>query len=121
MFIVRLSLLPFVLLVCSVSFVSGQDSVTPDETKEKLAYSIGVQAYIYGQPLMDTYRTFWENTLDPNRGHDRTVNEFNFVRKLVSREDTWVVSPNNDTMYSRGFLDLTDEPIVLHIPRHGKA
>jgi hypothetical protein len=68
---------------------------------------------------MDLYRTFWENTLDPKRGHDRTLNEFNFVRKLVTAKDTWVVSPNNDTLYSRGFLDLTDGPIVLHIPDMG--
>ena len=120
MLLARLSSLPFVFLVLSVSGASGQTGVTPDEAKEKLAYSIGVQAYIYGQPLMDTYRTFWENTLDPNRGHDRTINEFNFVRKLITPKDTWVVSPNNDTMYSRGFLDLTDEPIVLHIPDMGE-
>jgi hypothetical protein len=40
--------------VLSVSVALGQAGVTPDEAKEKLAYSIGVQAYIYGQPLMDT-------------------------------------------------------------------
>jgi hypothetical protein len=120
MILARLLPLPFVFLVLSVSVASSQTGVTPDEAKEKLTYSIGVQAYIYGQPLMDTYRTFWENTLDPNRGHDRTINEFNFVRKLVTPKDTWVVSPNNDTMYSRGFLDLTDEPIVLHIPDMGE-
>ena len=120
MLLARLLPLPFVFFVLSVSGASGQTGVTPDEAKEKLAYSIGVQAYIYGQPLMDTYRTFWENTLDPNRGHDRTVNELNFVRKLVTPSDTWVVSPNNDTMYLRGFLDLTDEPVVLHIPDMGE-
>ena len=87
--------------------------------QENLAYAIGVQAYLYGQPMMDLYRTFWEGTLDPKRGHDRTLNEFNFVRKLVTAKDTWVVSPNNDTLYARGFLDLTDEPIVLHIPDMG--
>jgi hypothetical protein len=101
--------------------VWAQDKVTPDEAKkeaaaaqENLAYALGVQAYLYGQPLMDLYRTFWEGTLDPKRGHDRTLNEFNFVRKMVTAKDTWVVTPNQDTLYSRGFLDLTDEPIVLH-------
>ncbi len=89
--------------------------------QENLAYAVGVQAYLYGQPLMDLYRTFWEGTLDPKRGHDRTLNEFNFVRKMVTAKDTWVVTPNQDTLYSRGFLDLTDEPIVLHIPDMGRA
>jgi hypothetical protein len=95
------------------------DTKKEADPQEELAYALGVQAYLYGQPIMDLYRTFWENTLDPKRGHDRTLNEFNFVRKLVTAKDTWVVSPNNDTLYARGFLDLTDEPIVLHIPDMG--
>jgi hypothetical protein len=118
------------LLLSALLFTSNiyaQDKVTPDAAKkqassaqENLAYTLGVQAYIYGQPIMDLYRTFWEDTLDPKRGHDRTLNEFSFVRKLVTAKDTWVVTPNTDTLYSRGFLDLTDEPIVLHIPDMGK-
>jgi hypothetical protein len=114
----------FVVLLATIAItpnVAAQSAPDAAESaKEQLAYSIGVQAYLYGQPIMDLYRTFWENTLDPNRGHDRTLNEFNFVRKLVTAKDTWVVSPNNDTLYSRGFLDLTDEPIVLHIPDMGE-
>jgi hypothetical protein len=37
----------------------------------------------------------------------------------VTPADTWVVTPNNDTLYSRAFLDLTDEPIILSIPEVG--
>ena len=62
---------------------------------------------------MDLYRTFREGTLDLKRGHDRTLNEFNIVRKMVTAKDTWVVTPNQDMFYSRGWLDRTDEPIVL--------
>jgi hypothetical protein len=111
------------LLLTFASMASAQDKANsardPAVATENLAYAIGVQAYLYGQPIMDLYRTFWEGTLDPKRGHDRTLNEFNFVRNLVTAKDTWVVSPNSDTLYSRGFLDLTDEPIVLHIPSMG--
>ena len=106
-------------IVLSPSLVYADAKSDVATAQENLAYTVGVQAYIYGQPIMDLYRTFWEGTLDPKRGHDRTLNEFNFVRKLVTPKDTWVVSPNNDTLYARGFLDLTDEPIVLHIPEMG--
>jgi hypothetical protein len=119
---IRIAGMLLVLLVSMPHLATAQDqkpSSDTDVSQENLAYVIGVQAYLYGQPIMDLYRTFWEGTLDPNRGHDRTLNEFNFVRKLVTPKDTWVVSPNNDTQYSRGFLDLTDEPIVLHIPEMG--
>ena len=111
------------LLVTFASVASAQDKAKPASdaavAQENLAYAIGVQAYLFGQPIMDLYRTFWEGTLDPKRGHDRTLNEFNLVRKLVTAKDTWVVTPNSDTLYARGFLDLTDEPIVLHIPDMG--
>jgi hypothetical protein len=78
-----------------------------DKVREDLAYSIGIQAYIYGYLVMDLYRTFYEGTLDPNRGHNVTLNQFNFSRKLVTPKDDWVVTPNNDTIYNRAFLDRT--------------
>ncbi|GFE82503.1 membrane protein [Steroidobacter agaridevorans] len=87
---------------------------------EELAYTIGLQAYIYGYPMMDLYRTMWETSFDPNRGHDRTINEFFFIRRLATHEDEWVVTPNNDTIYHRAFLDLRAEPIVLVIPPTGR-
>lgn len=85
-----------------------------------LAFSVGLQAYVFGYPTMDLYRTFWENCLDPGRGHDITLNEFNHSRRLVTPDDTWVVTPNNDTLYSRAFLDLSDEPMILEIPAAGE-
>jgi len=96
-----------------------QNAVQTDpvlEAKENLAYTIGVQAYIYGYPTVELYRTWYEQVLDPNRGHSGGVNEFNHIRKLTTPQDTFIVSPNNDTLYSRAWLDLSKEPIVLHIP-----
>ena len=84
--------------------------------REALAYTIGVQAYIYAFPLVELYRTFYEQTLDPKRGYEKTVNQFNHVRGLVKAGDDWVVTPNNDTLYSRAWVDVTREPVVLVIP-----
>ncbi len=84
--------------------------------KENLAYTIGVQAYIYGSATVELFRTFFEQAVDPERGHSVGVNEFNHIRKLATPQDTWVVTPNNDTLYSRAWLDISKEPIILHIP-----
>jgi len=84
--------------------------------QENLAYTIGVQAYIYGYATVELYRTFYQQAIDPDRGHSVGVNEFNHIRKLVSPQDTWVITPNNDTLYSRAWLDISKEPIILHIP-----
>ena len=78
-----------------------------------------MQTYIYGFPMMDLYRTLWETSFDPDRDHDRTLNEFYFFRRLVTHEDTWVVSPNEDTIYHRAFVDLRKEPVILVIPPMG--
>jgi hypothetical protein len=86
---------------------------------EALAYAIGMQTYITHFPLMDLYRTLWETSLDPERGHDRTVNEFFAFERLVDSSDDFIVSPNNDTIYLRAFVDLRAEPIVLVIPPMG--
>jgi hypothetical protein len=86
---------------------------------ENLAYTIGVQTYISHFPLMDLYRTLWETSFDPERGHDRTLNEYFVFERLITSEDDWVITPNNDTIYLRAFLDLRAEPIVLEIPPMG--
>ncbi|MGD9356682.1 MAG: DUF1254 domain-containing protein, partial [Chromatiales bacterium] len=102
-------------LLASLS-VLGTAKATEPAQDEELAYTIGVQTYIYGFPMMDLYRTLWETSFDPDRDHDRTLNEFYFFRRLVTHEDTWVVSPNEDTIYHRAFLDLRKEPVILVIP-----
>ena len=86
---------------------------------ETLAYAIGVQTYIYGFPMMDLYRTLWETSFDPKRGHDRTLNEFFVFDRLITSADDWVITPNNDTIYLRAFLDLHAEPVILVIPPMG--
>lgn len=86
---------------------------------EALAYAIGVQTYISHFPLMDLYRTLWETSFDPDRGHDRTLNEYFVFDRLVDSSDDRVINPNNDTIYLRAFLGLRAEPIVLVIPPMG--
>lgn len=83
---------------------------------ESVAYAAGVQAYVYGFPMMDLYRTLWETSFDPARGHDRTINEFFEFDRLITSKDDWVVTANEDTIYSRAFFDLRKEPLIIVIP-----
>jgi len=86
---------------------------------EALAYAVGVQTYISGFPMMDLYRTLWETSFDPRRGHDRTLNEFFEFDRLITSADDWVVTANEDVIYSRAFFDLRKEPLVLVVPPMG--
>jgi hypothetical protein len=68
---------------------------------EAVAYAIGVQACVAGFPMTALYRTPWETSFDPKRGHDRTVDESCDFRRLVTSADDRVVTPNEDTIGSR--------------------
>ena len=111
----KLAATVFGAILLTATALSPAKATEPAQDEEQ-AYTIGVQTYIYGFPMMDLYRTLWETSFDPDRDHDRTLNEFYFFRRLVTHEDTWVVSPNEDTIYHRAFLDLRKEPIILVIP-----
>ncbi|WP_052518386.1 DUF1254 domain-containing protein [Archangium violaceum] len=82
-------------------------ALTPDEASD-LAY----QAFMYGYPMVDNYRVLWESIIS-------TGQQFNTLygnARLYGPEDTTIVTPNNDTAYSQGWLDLGTEPIVLQVP-----
>ena len=87
-------------------------SATEPAQDESLAYAIGVQTYTGGFPMMDLYRTLWETSFDPERGHDRTLNEFFVFDRLVTSADDWAVTANEDVIYLRAFLDLLDRVLA---------
>lgn len=45
-----------------------------------------------------------------------TTNTLFHQRDLVTADDTWVVRPNVDTLYSRAFLDLSSSDLEITIP-----
>ncbi|MED3088868.1 DUF1254 domain-containing protein [Bacillus toyonensis] len=78
---------------------------------ENLAYSIGIQAYLYGFPLVDVART--------RQLPENSWNTFLHYRNLMDHTFKEVVAPNNDTLYSSAWLDLSKEPVVLSVPDVG--
>lgn len=68
------------------------------------------QAYVYGYPLvlMDLTRQAL--------GNGEPINGFTHVRAFPDHTFRNVVRPNNDTLYSIAWLDLSTEPVVLSVP-----
>lgn len=85
------------------------------QARENDAYSIGVQAYIYGLAPVIIERTERAFTSTPGPGH-APVNQFGHVRHLATPDDAIIVTPNADTLYSSAWLELGKGPIVLHVP-----
>ena len=78
--------------------------------------SVGLQAYVYGEPLLNTQRIFQINTsvTVPDQSGDAPVNQFSHLPGLALPGGTRVA--NADTLYSVAWLQLTPSPIVLHVP-----
>jgi Uncharacterized conserved protein len=49
----------------------------------------------------------------------RWVNQFTHTRRLRGPEDREVVTPNNDTLFTNAWLDLSAGPLVLDLPEMG--
>jgi hypothetical protein len=83
-----------------------------EETK-----AIAEEAFIYGLPLVMNYAVMYEYAVDAKSSQFKApFNELNNMHRVATYEDTAIITPNSDTPYSLGFLDLRAEPIVLSVP-----
>ncbi|WP_101675780.1 DUF1254 domain-containing protein [Alloalcanivorax mobilis] len=75
--------------------------------------SIAKQAYLYTVPLV-----IMETTRKWRIGAGANV--FNHARKLLNHRSRWVTTPNNDTLYSDAWLDLSKGPVTITVPDTGE-
>jgi len=81
------------------------------------ARAIAKEAYIYGFPLVDSYRIQYSYFVDPSNPEFKTSwNQIQNVSRVYTPADKAIQTPNSDTPYSFVGADLRAEPIVLTIP-----
>jgi hypothetical protein len=73
---------------------------------------LGVQAYIYCFPWAYMPDARWTRTEAIN--HQADI--FHHVRKLEDAKHLNGGAPNNDTLYSRAWVYLKDEPVIISVP-----
>lgn len=73
-------------------------------------------AYLYALPLIEMATTRARLLKSPGAA----INALTHTRTLSDHKARWVTTPNNDTLYSSAFLDLTKGPVTLTIPPLGK-
>jgi hypothetical protein len=81
------------------------------------ARAIAKEAYIYGFPLVDSYRiqhSYFVDTKNPE--YKGNWNEIHNTARVYTPEDKAIQSPNSDTPYSFVGADLRAEPLVLSVP-----
>jgi hypothetical protein len=90
----------------------GVPAPSIEETK-----AIAEEAFIYGLPLVMNYAVMYEYAVDTKSSQFKApFNQINNMHRVATYEDTAVITPNSDTPYSLGFLDLRAEPVVLSVP-----
>ncbi len=88
-------------------------TVTPEEAR-----AIAREAYIYGYPLVETYKTLHKQAIDQTSpDYKAPLNQLGHARTVATPEDKFVVTPNSDTPYSFAWLDLRVEPMVITMPK----
>ena len=103
------------------------DDTTTMSTTAKQAYTMGVQAYIWGYPMVVMRRS--RDAMTKGGDAPVTPDQFNQSGKLFApvnqMASAWgmlgpkfsaVQSGNADTLYSVTWFDSSDEPYVLHLP-----
>jgi hypothetical protein len=77
------------------------------------------RATIYLFPVYEMYRTRWRATVDESNPRRQKLNRFLHVPLLADHRARAVTTPNNDTLYSSAWLDLSLEPLFLTVPPVG--
>jgi hypothetical protein len=103
--------------------VSAQESDKTTDWREHYAYTLGMQAFIFGFPYVYLPSLRWDWVTQPKRPGSITpyapLNHFFHVRKLADASYRDGGSPNEDTLYSMAWVDVAKEPIILSHPDMG--
>ena len=88
------------------------DALTPEQAR-----TIAKEAYIYGFPVVDSYRVQYAYFVDQdNPEYKGDWNQVHNTARTYTPADTAIQTPNADTPYSALGADLRTEPLVLTVP-----
>jgi hypothetical protein len=89
-----------------------QETVNPAEAR-----AVAKEAYIYGSPMVDSYRIQHAYFVDRNNPEFKAPwNQICNMPRVFTPDDKTVQTPNSDTPYSMLGMDLRAEPLVLTVP-----
>lgn len=110
-------LINFIVALFAIGFslraVGAETDLSPSEAR-----TIAKEAYIYGFPLVDSYRVqyaYFVDEKDPE--YKAPWNQIRNFSRVFTPEDKAVQTPNSDTPYSFLGLDVRTEPMVLTVPK----
>jgi hypothetical protein len=108
----RSTIITSLLLAITTPIAALAVEVSPEQVR-----AIAAEAYLYGLPLVMNYKAMYLRAVakDSPEFH-APFNQIKNWARLSTPDDKAVVAPNADTPYSRAYLDLRAEPVVLSTP-----
>jgi hypothetical protein len=98
---------------------AGATTAAGEPTAEE-ARAIAKDAYIWGYPVVENYKTLYQQALDQGGANFHApLNQIGSLANVATPKDTAIITPNSDTPYSFLWMDLRAEPLVLSIPAMG--
>ncbi|WP_456311587.1 DUF1254 domain-containing protein [Pseudomonas shirazensis] len=80
--------------------------------------AIAKEAWIYGYPMFYNYKTIYANAVNKDaKEFIGGFNKFKSIAVSATPADTLVVTINNDTPYSMAAINVSDEPVILEVPK----
>jgi hypothetical protein len=74
------------------------------------------EAFHYAFPVYEFMRTRWQDTENPQNAARVAPNALYHWRRLADHTTRDLSTPNNDTLYSSAWLDLTGGPLRVRVP-----
>lgn len=107
------------LAAAGLALAAGAAPAGATQAEYDQGLALGTEAYKYGLPLVTTDKTYRNQTsVDvPNGDGFGPPNQFSPVRQLTDPTDRSVVAPNYDTLYSIAWLNLKQQPQIIHVPK----
>jgi hypothetical protein len=114
----RLQLAPLAITLLAMLGTVPAWAAQAGPLSEKEAHQLGIEAVVYGFPLVivDITQQVQTNVAKAEEGGHAPINQFSNFLKYPDASYKDVVRMNVDTLYSFGWLDLSKEPIVLSVP-----
>lgn len=76
-------------------------------------------AWLFVLPLIEMARARGSVTVRRRDGLGGRVNDVTYGQQLAGPESRTITTPNNDTLYATGFVDLTEGPVTVVLPETG--
>ena len=105
------------LCIFAIAGLVGNSSLHAQTISAHEARAIAKEAYIYGFPLVDSYRI--QHSYFVDRGNPEFKAPWNALfnnARVYTPDDKAIQTPNSDTPYSYVGADLRAEPLVLTVP-----